>query len=73
MEKVMGGLFLNRQPILKVTMGVIPAGLPILSNLLRYETFAVRQSPMADGGMSHALHLPEMRDLTTGKLDNPSI
>jgi len=43
--------------------------LPILPNLLRYETFAV-----ADYGcMSHALHLPERRDLTTGKLDNRSI
>ena len=46
-----------------------PFGLVDLLNLIRYETFA-----RADYGcMSHALHLPERRDLTIGKLDNRSI
>jgi len=49
MEKVMGGLFLEPATHYKSTMCVIPSGLPILPNLLRYETFAV-----ADYGcMSH--------------------
>jgi hypothetical protein len=40
-----------------------------LPNLPRYETLAV-----ADYGCtSHALHLLERRDLTTGKLNNRSI
>jgi len=57
MEKVMGGLFLEPATHYKSTMCVIPSGLPILPNLLRYETFAV-----ADYGcMSHALHLRQTR------------
>ncbi|MDH3722008.1 MAG: hypothetical protein OER74_10970 [Desulfobacteraceae bacterium] len=43
--------------------------MPSLPNLLRYETFAVDDY----GCMAHALHLPERRDLTTGKLGNRSI
>jgi len=42
--------------------------LPILPNLHRYETLAVAYY----GCMPHALHLPERRDLTTGKLNNRS-
>jgi len=35
--------------------------LPISPNLRRYETFAVRQRALADGGMSHALHIRQTR------------
>ncbi len=57
MKKVMGALFFKPAAHYKSTMCVIPSGLPILPNLLRYETFAVADYEC----MSHALHLRQTR------------